>query len=341
MCPHRPPPARLLRLLALVLGPLLLGLTIEALATRSRVAGVLLLAEPLLGGLLLYGVGALALRRRFLAAASLAVGTALAGLWLHADPVRGDPDPASLAWAVPAARCLEPLERPGAPVRVMSWEVGGMALDARAVDAVMDLRPDILVLTHLGDPASVEHVARVLPGQALVPPGLDLGIVVRGTLHACGDNPWVQPVGSPGAGVALALVDLRGVGTIPLVAFQGDVPGGEAWPASAPLVARTAAATLLLAGDAGIAAGHLGVPASFHSAEGLLSRPDFQQANGGPTWPQRLGRWPSLPLHRLDRLLAGRSWSVTAAGAPPAEGAHRPLLACFDPRGLAETPEAP
>jgi len=324
------PPARGARLAnrglfaALLVAPLLGAALLRPSAGDSRVTGLLLLGEPLLVGLLLYGLALLLAKRRWLPAGALFVGLSASLLVLHAPAEATAPIALDLPWQGEAARCAQEAAPPSAPLRVLTWNTAGESLDEATLARIVELRPDVAVLT-------------ALPDTELI------GIYVKGSFSECAGHtaawpfslPDLAATGQAGAGqdrqgaeqLVLALPHVPGVGTFPLLAFQVPFKGApSSWPGSVQQGAEAMAAVAILAGGSTVAAGHLGAPSTFHRATGALRGAGLQDAGGPANWPNRVLNMPFLPIHKLDRVLTGRHWSAAQAAGGASAGSYRPLL---------------
>ncbi len=345
------PPARGARLAnrglfaALLVAPLLGAALLRPSAGDSRVTGLLLLGEPLLVGLLLYGLALLLAKRRWLPAGALFVGLSASLLVLHAPAEATAPIALDLPWQGEAARCAQEAAPPSAPLRVLTWNTAGESLDEATLARIVELRPDVAVLTALPDTELIDRLAQVAPGESLGfgVAGELIGIYVKGSFSECAGHtaawpfslPDLAATGQAGAGqdrqgaeqLVLALPHVPGVGTFPLLAFQVPFKGApSSWPGSVQQGAEAMAAVAILAGGSTVAAGHLGAPSTFHRATGALRGAGLQDAGGPANWPNRVLNMPFLPIHKLDRVLTGRHWSAAQAAGGASAGSYRPLL---------------
>ncbi len=344
--------------------PLVTALLLRPGAGTGRLVGLMLLAEPLAIGLATYLLLWLLGRRWWLASLTLTTSTVAAVALLHAPGTPGPPSDITIPWAEQVQACTAQNELPNAPLRVLSWNASDVALDADALDQIVDMRPDLAVVSGLRDERFLERLSDLLPGKTLAFGGAGdmVGLYVRGVFQDCGagEDAWPLSVFGQGEGLILteyaldqsdqdllpadhaarrtlgqlvfAFPRVQGVGTVPMVAFQLPVQasrmGSEAWPAAVHDGARVLAAASLLGGPSLIAAGHLGVPHSFQHTIATLEGSGLRDAGGPPTWPTHLMGVPFLPIHRLDRVLSGSGWRVrsTETAASKGGGSHQPLL---------------
>ena len=152
---------------ALLVLPLLLALMVRPSTTTSRLAGLALMAEPLLLGVAGYLVLGLLWRRWWLSALTLLLGTAGAVGVLHAPGTPEPPPRVSIPWASVVAPCVAAMDTPTAPVRVLSWNATGSPLGEEELETLVALRPDLAVVTGLRDARFLETFAEILPGETL------------------------------------------------------------------------------------------------------------------------------------------------------------------------------
>ncbi|MBN1336760.1 MAG: hypothetical protein JXB39_12450 [Deltaproteobacteria bacterium] len=329
--------ARTAGALALVLGPAVGMGAARATATAWRSAGCLLLAEPLVTGLLLYGVLALATGRRWRWAGLLALGVLLAVATVHvslptpwardATEVLGDP---VLPWADEVAPCAHPEVPPRGTVRVVTWDVPEIGLGSRALAALADLRPDVVVLTHLADSGFLETFTAAMPGESFSagPVGRRIGVWIRGTFQPCGGEAaaWPHVISGPAAGdlLVVSLPAVEGVGVFPLATFQAS--RGSAWPGVVREMTAALVAVTAFGGETLVAAGHLSAPASFSAPTRMLGTVGLRDLGGPPTWPDRVRNLPFLTVHRMDRVYTGRAWKAHQTLTQSVAGPSRILL---------------
>ena len=346
----------------LLVVPLLAALLLRPDEGTGRLAGLLLLAEPLAIGLAGYALLTLLARRWWLSAASLTIGTAAAVAVLHAPsatPLLADPE---IPWAEQVSACAQQNEPPSALLRVLSWNAIGAALDAQTLERLVEQRPDIAVLTGLQDGRFLERLAEVLPGESLSfgSKGDQVGIYVRGVFQDCGEQAgaWPLTVFGPGHGPILAdyaldhddqaqlpdhhvarrtsgqlvfaFPQVQGVGTVPMVAYQFPTRssriGSDTWTHAIQDGSQALAAATILGGPSVVAIGHLGMPPTFQHTLAVLRSAGLHDAGGPPTWPARIRALPFLPLYRMERVLSGPGWQAHSATTVDLPSLHQPLL---------------
>jgi hypothetical protein len=346
----------------LLVVPLLAALLLRPGAGTGQLAGLALLAEPLFIGVAGYLLLLLLTRRWWLSAFTVTIGTAAAVALLHAPVSPAAASPLEIPWSGQALECMDQAGLPNAPLRLLSWNTSDAPLDDRALEVLVDQRPDLVVLTGLHDGSFLERLAEILPGESLAfgTEGDQLGLYVRGIFLDCGDEGGAWPLSIFGQGqgpiladyaldhadqeqlpqhhaarrtsgqLVFALTRVQGVGTVPVVAYQLPVEssglGSATWTGAVYDGSQALAATSALGGVGVVAIGHLAVPPTFQHIQATLSAAGLQDAGGPPTWPARLGPLPFLPLYRMERVLSGPIWRAHSAEVVALPGQHKPLL---------------
>jgi len=327
---------------ALFAGPLLLGLAVSSVGERSLLGAGVLLAEPALAGVGLYGVLALLFARRPGPALSLAAGLGLCGVLLHqpAEPV--PIDAARPAWAEALRTCATQRAAVQGPVRVLTWRL--QPDEPVPVEQIVAREPDVAVLHGVASQAGVSAIATGLGGDAKHVTGPDGGmaVIVRGTFQACGgqSDSWEFRLPDEGGRDARLLVtfpEVEGAGVFPLVAFAldraGDGDRALRWPGRLLQGARQVGAVSRAIGpDRLVLVGDSRAPRSFRHLQGALLGAGLHNALTPPTWPHRLGSVPLIPVHAFDQVWAGTTWQLRSSQTGPG-GAHprRPLEAILEP----------
>ena len=347
---------------ALLVAPLLGALLLRPDHDTGRVAGLLLLAEPVAIGLACYTLLALLTRRWWLSSVSITIGTAAAVALLHAPKSPPTPLDLEIPWAAQATSCTQVTEVPTAPLRVLSWNATDSTLDDITLQRIVDQRPDIAVVSGLTDGRFLERLAEVLPGESLSfgAKGDQVGLYVRGVFEDCGEEAgaWPLTIFGPGQGpiladyaldhadqeqlpnqhaarrtsgqLVLAFPRVQGVGTVPVVAYQlparSSKIGSDTWTHAMHDGSQALAAATLLAGPDVVAVGHLAAPPTFQHTMAVLKGAGLHDAGGPPTWPARVGGLPFLPLYRMERVLSGPTWRARSAQTVKLHATHDPLL---------------
>jgi len=321
--------------------PLLGGLAIGLVADRSAAGALLLLAEPLLAVLAVYVGLALALHCHWRLAGASAAGLLAGFAAMHLPPTLHPPPPLRPTWSQGLRDCAQGGDTHlQGPLRLVQWTVDPSR--PLADEALADLArgADLFVLQGASSPAPGTTIADAMDGQVRFYPAGEAGlggltVAVRGNFLRCGseEDAWGAPLPAReggGARMVVNLIEVEGVGRIPLVSVQLDSPHGPAdwadWPDRLDQGARqVAAAVQAIDPDRVLLVGDLGVPPSFRHLAGQLEGAGLRELALPPSWPARLWGLPALPLHRLDRLWVGRDWAL---------GSTRPLQA----RGQARVP---
>ena len=321
---------------------MLLGVAVATVGERSLLGAAVLLVEPLLAGVGLYGVLALLSGRRAGPALSLTTGLVLGGVLLHqpAEPV--PIDAARPAWAEALRTCATQRAAIRGPVHVLTWRLNPE--EPVPVEQIIARAPDVAVLHGVASEADVTAIATALSGSAKHVSGPDGGltIIVRGIFHLCGghSDSWELRLPDEGGQDARLLVtfpEIEGAGVFPLVAFALDRAGeGDRtlrWPGRLLQGARqVAAVTRAIGPDRLVLVGDSRAPRSFRHLQGALLGAGLHDLGTPPTWPHRMGPVPVVPVHAFDRVWAGPAWQLrsTQTGAG---GVHtrRSLEAVLEP----------
>lgn len=334
----------------LLLGaPPVIALALRLGSDATCISAVLLLVEPLVTALGLFGVFLLLARRRWSGAAGLVVSLVLALIILHLPP--GDRTPPTRVpadWQRQASRCAEQIEFPNGPVRILSWNVEGSGGSDALFEHLVALRPDVAVLTRMPDDKPLERYRDRVGGEVM---HLDhMGLYVRGAFQYCGgsNDAWslLDTPSDPAPEELLAwftFPHVAGSGVFPLLAVYAPLSpdAGRAWPRSQVELAGRVASARGYSGEALVVAGHLGAPPTFARTRGYFRGAGLRSAGGPATWPARLLGIPWLPFQRLERVFAGALWIPRSATTLRTGGTHRPLLVQLDPLGTEPTDGAP
>lgn len=353
--PRAPWPA----LVATFAAPVLLGLVVGLTREASLLGALVLLAEPLLLGVGLYGLFALLLGGRWAASGALLAGLILGGGLLHLPAT-----PAGLAerepsWAAGLQECVREREPLDTPLRILSWRVDEE--EPLPVDQIREEDPDVVVVHGVGRATALDDLALAMQGEARYLPGPHggLGLVVRGMFRYCGGQTdrWEltladpdHPEGSHPSGqhsdarLVVTLPELDGAGGFALVAAVLPPMGGPMesldWPSRMITGAQQVAAAVGALGPERVVlvADHNAPPTFSHTAGAFLGA-GLQPAPAPATWPHRLGGLPALPVHAFDRVWHGSSWRATRASVG-AGGAHPRVPVVVELRPSAPSAEA-
>jgi hypothetical protein len=291
--------------LVLLAVPAVTGLLLGWVSERSFLSAFLLLGEPLLLGVGLYGVAVCALQERWLPAAALAAGLVAGGLAVRLPPVPETPPSAKADWIGRVQDCANDAKPVGAPVRVMSWVVDGAPRESQ-VEQLRAYHPDVVVLMGHAGTSVAEALATALSGEAKHIEG-DISLVVRGVFSYCSgrsaatsmsdEDLWEAALPTAGDRIAklvVAFPGVDGVGVFPLMVVRLDAPGSvtqwRAWPHRLDEGARIVSAVARTVGAGRmVVVGDFESPPTFRHVAGHLIGAGLNEAVGPPTWPARIG----------------------------------------------------
>lgn len=327
--------------------PLLTGALVGRVADRSLLGALLLLTEPLIVGLSLYGTLVLLLRGRTALGLALGLGATAAIALLHLPPTPVPPPATRPDWATGLRACAA-FPKPGeGPVRLAQWSLDEGQVPT--VDRLAEIggEADLVVLSGTADATAGQTLARVMGGEARFYPPNDRGeagmtLVARGSFQPCGadEDSWGLELPAAEGHLARAVVTfprIEGVGTFPLLALRLDPLHGPSTWAGYPgrldeSGRRIAAVVQAIDASRLVVVGDFGAPPSFRHLAGRLEGAGLDEQALPPTWPARLGPAPALPIHRMDRVWTGRSWQGSAARALSADrGSHAPVMVTLSP----------
>ncbi len=327
--------------LAVALGlwvPLVIGMTVGWVADASLVGALLLFGEPLLVVVAVFVLLTLLSRRRWVAAGALALGCVGGLAALHLPPTPTPPPTMRPDWTRQLRSCAAFPSAVEAPVRLVHWTLadGTQLTDQQAM--AIGANADVVVLNGTPNPTAGAELARVMGGEAkFYAPGHTgeggLTVVVRGSFQYCGgtEDAWAMPLRAADGHEARAVVTfprVEGAGVFPLVALRMDPPHGpSSWPGWVERLDQSgqqlAAVAQAIDASRMVVVGDFGVPPSFRRLGGRLQGAGLTEVGVPPTWPATVGPFPALPVHRLDRVWAGRTWSSRTASSLPADGQPR------------------
>ena len=332
--------------LTLLLAPALLGGAVGLVGERSLLGALLLWGEPLLLGVMVYGVLAqLVLAKRPLRAAALVTGTALGARALHPGVEPTPIDGTEAEWSERLRDCADALEVPTEPVRFGLWTHAGpldrddLARLVAPLDVLVLVGPDAQEASRAAE-LQLHGARKVLPGDT---PTHDIALVVRGGFRSCGgeDQTWEMPLPADEPGGARALLsfpEVAGKGAVPLLAVALDRPASPAslpgWPSRVLAGSRHLSALVRALGpEQVVVLGDFQAPRAYRGLRAHLLGADLASVHVPATWPARLGPLPLLPLHPLDRAWHGSGWAKVRAEAPElGEQPRRPLVVELRPR---------
>jgi len=310
--------------LVLIATPALMVFGLGRLGVAHSTGTLLVLLEPLLLGMALYGAAAFALHRRWRAsfATLLTIGTGTMALHLPMDlPVmaREVPD-----WLRPLRGCAILPKAAQAPVRLVTWTVDSSRPLGDALAQITAQRPDLVVLLGTDDETVGAQLSEAMGGEVkFFPGGAGVTAAVRGSFQICGDTKdhWVVDLPAAVAGEAQALLtfpQIEHVGIMPLMIVQADQATGamdlHAWSSRVVEGASVVASAAHVLGPRRmLVVGDFGAPGSAQQISRPLRQSGLQRVATPPNWPNRIGGLPFLAVHALDQLWAGRAWHAQRA----------------------------
>ncbi|MEC9391138.1 MAG: hypothetical protein VX944_13785 [Myxococcota bacterium] len=304
-----------------------LALVAMALAGLARWTGSpssvwLLLLEPWLFAAAVAAMAGLALERKQTGAIGVAA-LVIGGSLILRSPVAFDSPPVDRPRHLRELKGCAVLARdPAGPVRVAVWTVESARATDTGIDAMLELKPDIVVLRGTDRPGVAMRLQDALSGEAKVSatPTGGLITVTRGNFQYCGgeEDAWTFDLpsleGRPSMGV-VSFPYVDEVGVIPLVVGQVEGPVGLAdafeWTQRVHSgAATTAAAVGLLGGANVVAVTDFFAPPHAMTLAQPLTQAGLRWASSGPNWPQRVGSVPEMGQHPLDQVWVGPKWTV-------------------------------
>ena len=317
-----------------VLIPAALGLVLGAIGEQTPWTAALILGEPLILIVAVYGVGALLLSRRPAVALGLAIGTILLAAGVRQAPVPRPPTADAPPWAEAIRGCAVVPQAPQGPLRVLVWTVAPGTLP-QVDNALLDgARPDLMVLVGVADEGLARILGVALGGEGMAIPAdrpeAGVTLVVRGAFQICGGQTdrWVSSAASASgqSRVIATFPEVAGVGVLPFFAVHLEGPAGSwmDWPERLDAGAELLGAAVRALGvQRAVVAGDLASPRTYTHLSGLLRGAGLLPASAQPSWPTHLGPVPLPPLHALDQVWAGDAWRPTDSAAFEARGQPR------------------
>lgn len=335
------------RRLAAASAPAILCFGLGRLGATHSTGILLVLAEPLLLGLLLYGAAALAMHRQWAASLGtlLAIGTG--AIALHLPSSRPVVPGVANEWTTELRGCAVLPEAPKAPIRVVNWTVDPSLPIGPTLAQLTTHRPDIVVLLGTDDPAIADQLSEVMSGEVQRhSEGQGAIVAVRGSFKSCGDETQKWTVELPASEQAqahawLSFTHIEHMGTIPLMVVAADRPQGISdLPAWTDRLQHSSEILASIAHSIGprrmLIAGDFQAPSSAQPLSRPLLGAGLQAVNTPPSWPTRLGPFPFLAQHAVDQVWAGKSWHAQRARVLPAgEQTRAPIIVDLSP---VETP---
>ena len=315
----------------------LVGLTLVGLArwTGSPSSVWLHLLEPWLFAVSVAAMAGLALERKHTGAVGIAAVVIGGSLILRSPVAFDNPSVDRPRHLRELKGCAVLAREPAGPVRVAVWTVESTRATDTGIDAILGLKPDIVVLRGTDRPGVAMRLQDALSGEAKVSatPTGGLITVTRGNFQYCGgeqdawsfDLPSLE--GRPSLGV-VSFPYVEEVGVIPLMVGQVEGPSGTAdafdWTHRVHRgAATTAAAVGLLGGSNVVLVADFFAPPHSMTLARPLTGAGLRWASSGPNWPHRVGSVPQMGQHPLDQVWVGSKWTVQNTRVVPGSGHQR------------------
>jgi len=298
---------------------------------------VLVLIEPLVLITGLYLLVLATLRRDPLWAGLLCATLLAWGYTMHrpsADPIALEESP---EWMRPLRGCAL-LSKPSAgPIRLVSWTVRGDQGVGQGVDSIIDLRPDIVIVSGTDNAKVGLKLQEALSGEVKrVPGGEGMVAAVRGTFQYCGGDTdeWHFELTRPPTTSASAMMSfphVNDLGVVPLMVARMDAVEHPAdwlrWSQGVVQASRqSAAAAQALGTRKMVLMTSMNAPASALAVARPFQSAGLQVARVDPNWPQEVGPLPMWPQHNADPIWVGSEWHVQSARVLKVEGQpHGPV----------------
>ncbi|MCP4809299.1 MAG: endonuclease/exonuclease/phosphatase family protein [Proteobacteria bacterium] len=363
---------RALALLGALAGISLICVAVAGVADRALPTLLLLVAEPLLWiGLVALCIHAALAQRVDPFVLGLSSLLAL-GLAVRQDRPLEQP-PGAPEEASPTVRhCASQSGLPTRPLRVATWNASQHPDRVAAVDAILELDADLVVVQEVDEDFVLDLAARVQDqlgdgGLAEGPDGAAAtdadapavaeglfvhaegtwghGIVVRdGFFGVCGaDQHDAFGISLPTAGDREALASLTfpviGETVLPVVSLHLDRPGALSelgrWPhLLEESSARIAGFADALGAPGLLVVGDTNTHGTFRGFHGRMRDAGLLAVPARATWPGNLAGFPTLPLYQLDRIWHGVAWEFDSVEAIRMPSDHLAVVAELSPREL-------
>ena len=326
-----------LRAIIISLVPAAVLLSTAAVA-QTPLSLLVLMAEPLLLIAGLYGLVLAAWNRRPLWAGAIGASLVAGGFSLHeadlATPsLRQGPE-----WMRQLRGCTLLAKPTTGPVRIVSWVVSDGEGISEGVDSILDIRPDIVIVSGTQDPDLGVRLQEALNGEVkFIPEGGGLLAAVRGSFQYCGGetDEWhlELPAGPGGvAGAVMGFPHVTDVGVVPLMIARMDTPQGPLdWAAWSQRVVdgatQSGAAAQTIGSRKMVLMTSLGAPSSALALSSPLSAAGLTSAGIGPNWPAEIAGLPFWTQHNIDQVWTGSEWHVQSSKVLKVQGQGRSPVA--------------
>jgi hypothetical protein len=296
-------------------------------ASDTHLGLLIVMAEPLILALGAYILVWALIEQKALLAGAVAASMIAGAFSLHEPRVSTDPLTAGPDWLRELRGCAILAKPAKGPVRLVTWTVDGAAGLVDGVDAILDIKPDIVVLNGTDDPAIGGVIQEALNGEAKFVPGLtDRGgmlAVVRGSFQYCDgeDDEWhleLPSFESGSASVMIGFPHVADIGVIPLMMTRLDHAQGPLdWLDWSRRVIDGATVSAQAAQTIGsrkmVLVGDMQAPASSLAMAAPLRASGLNHARSEPNWPTQIQGLPFWTQHALDQVWAGPGWHVQSS----------------------------
>jgi hypothetical protein len=215
------------------------------------------------------------------------------------------------------------------PVRLVTWTVDGTAGVSHGVDAILSIKPDIVVLLGTTDPDIGGRIQEALEGEAkFVRSGTESGgmlAVVRGSFQYCGGDTDEWHLDLPGSNDATAMIGfphVTEIGVVPLMMTRlAQMSGPQDWLSWSARVVEGATVSGQAAQTIGsrslVLLGDLQAPPTALALTSPLKASGLAWARSGPNWPTQLYGMPFWTQHARDQVWTGPDWHVQSSRVLP------------------------
>ena len=295
------------------------------------------MAEPLLLCLGLYILVWSAISKRPLLAGATAASLVAGAFSLHQP--QGAPDPLlpGPSWLRDLRGCTLLVKPTKGPVRLVTWTVESTYGVKDGIDAILQVRPDIVVINGTNDPIVGSRLQNALDGEAKFFRGRQpyggMMAVVRGSFQYCGgeEDEWHMELPAHHDGEAAAIIGfphIQDIGVVPLMITRADQPRGVMdWPSWSQRVIESAIlngqAIKSLGSRKMVLLGNMGGPPSSVAIANPLQSAGLSVAVSAPNWPTNIQGVPFWTQHALDQVWPGNDWHVQSSHILPSSTQSR------------------
>lgn len=318
-------------LISLVPAAVLLG---TAAVAQRPLSLLVVMAEPLLLIAGIYGLVLAAWNRRPLWAGAIGASLVAGGFSLHEANLPSSPLRLGPEWMRQLRGCTLLAKPTTGPIRIVSWTVNGGDGLSEGVDSILDIRPDIVILSGTHDREIGTRLQQALKGEVkFIPDGEGMLAAVRGSFQYCGGetDEWHIELPAKTGGSASAMVGfphVTDVGVVPLMIARMDRPQGLLdWVAWSQRVVDGTTQSSAVAQTIGsrkmVLMTSLGAPSTALALSSPLESAGLVSARIGPNWPSEVAGLPFWTQHNFDQVWTGSEWHVQSSKVLPVDGQDR------------------